>query len=122
MKKLLLCAVALFASAALFTSCGGASTPTATVDNALSCAIDGDWGGYLEYVNSPAEQKALMEGILVEKGDEAFPYTAYTIVGEEISEDGKTAEATIEYTEKDGSTKKDSEDLELVDGVWLIED
>ncbi len=120
MKKLLLLAVVLFSSAILFSSCGSASTPSAVIEKAVASAIDSDWDGYLKYVNISDEQKGQYKEMAAMKGDQAFPYSSFKIVSEEISEDGQTAKVKIEYTKKEGGTKNDTEKLVLVEGKWLI--
>lgn len=130
MKKLffaLMCAAAIFAT----TSCGGgASTPADAAADCIELVKSGDYEGFVNdlYFGEDAnpeeveQVKQMYVSLFKEKAgkqmEEKGGISSYTLVSEEIAEDGKTAKVTYEATYGDGSTDKMKLDMVLVDGEW----
>ncbi|MBE6304816.1 MAG: DUF4878 domain-containing protein [Bacteroidales bacterium] len=131
MKKLffsLACVIALFAT----TACGGgASTPADAAAECIELLKDKDYEGFVETIKmgenvTPEEAKQAKEmyvSMLKEKGDAQFNekqgIASYTLVSEEIAEDGTTAKVVYEVTYGDGSTDKQSFNMVNADGKWM---
>ncbi len=130
MKKVLfvlVCAVAVLVT----TSCGGgASTPADAAADCIEFVKSGDYEGFVDNLyfgeNANPEEveqvKQMYLSLLKEKAGKQMEQkggmSSYTLVSEEIAEDGKTAKVTYEATYGDGSTDKMNLDLVLVDGKW----
>lgn len=131
MKKLFLtlaCAVALLAT----TACGGgASTPADAAAECIELIKDKDYEGFVETIKmnegvTPEEAKQAKEmyiSMLKEKGAAQFEQkkgiASYTLVSEEIAEDGQTAKVKYEITYGDGSTDSQTFNMAKVDGKWM---
>lgn len=130
MKKLflsLICMVALLAT----TSCGGgSSTPADAAAECLELIKAKDYEALVETIkmsdNSTPEEieqtKQMYVALFKEKGEKEMEkkggIASYTLISEEIAEDGQTAKVEYEVTYGDGSTKKQKFDMILVDGEW----
>lgn len=130
MKKFffsLVCAVALLAT----TACGGPATPAETAADYIEMMKNKDYEGFVETIKmnddvTPEEAKQAKEmyvSMLKEKGDAQFEakqgIASYTLVSEEVAEDGTTAKVVYEITYGDGSTDKQTFNLVNVDGKWM---
>lgn len=129
MKKLFFVLVCVFAIIA--TSCGGgASTPTDAATDCIELIKAKDYEGFVDklYMGEEAtaeeveQVKQMYVSLFKEKVDKQTEkkggFASYTILSEEITEDGQSAKVKYEITYGDGSTDKNSLDFVLVDGEW----
>ena len=130
MKKLLFAIVCLIASFT-FASCGG-STPADEAANCIELLKNKDYDGFVETINFKGEnaeeidqQKAFFKELLTKKVDEMYEQMggieSYTLVSEEVAEDGNTAKVVYEITYGDGTKKNETINLINVDGEWKQE-
>lgn len=128
MKKIIrLMGIALIAMA--FAACGKSASPEGAVDAFLKSYQKGDYKALIEQTHFRTdltqEQKEQFAKVLEEKiGPELEKkggIASYDIEDASISEDGHSA--TVAYTIHygNGSEKKDSEKLLLVNGKWMID-
>ncbi len=131
MKKIfiaMVCMVALLAT----TSCGGgsASTPAGAAAEGIELIKAKDYEGFVETIKMPenatAEEieqtKQLYVSLFKDKGAKQMEkkggIQSYTLVSEEIAEDGQTAVVKYEVTYGDGSTDKQKFDMVLDGSEW----
>lgn len=129
MKKVflaLVCMVTLFA----VTSCGG-TTPADAAKDCIEMVKAGDYEGFVETIKFSDEMtaeeveqtKAMYVSLLSDKGAKQIEkkggMESYTLVSEEISEDGQTAKVVYEVVYADGSKDEQKFDMILVDGKWM---
>ncbi len=132
MKKLFFVLVSVFALMA--TSCSGDSaTPAGAAAECIELIKAKDYEGFVETIkmseNATPEEveqvKQMYVSLFKEKGDKQMEkkggIDSYTLVSEEIAEDGKTAKVKYDITYGDGSVDTQKFDMVLVDGVWKQE-
>lgn len=132
MKKLLFVLVCVFAIMA--TSCGGgSSTPTDATSDCLELIKAKDYEGFVKSLKmkdsaTPEEIEQAQQMYLAlfkEKVDKQIEkkggFASYSILSEEISEDGATAKVKYEIAYGDGSTDNQTMDLVCVNGEWKPE-
>ena len=128
MKKLFFAFVMMFAVFAM-TSCGGQATPADAAKECIELLKTKDFKALVEtidYSQMKAEEqeqaKQMFLAMFDEKGskmiDEKQGIVSYTLVSEEIAEDGKSAKVKYDITYGDGTTQTQIFELVLVDGVW----
>ena len=131
MKKILFAIVCLVASFT-FASCGGGSTPADQGAKCIELLKDKDYKAFVETINFEGEtaeeidqQKQFFLELLTKKVDEMYETVggiqSYTLVNEEIAEDGNSAKVEFEVTYGDGSKKTEKMNFVLVDGEWKQE-
>lgn len=129
MKKLFFVLVCVFAI--MTTSCGGgASTPSDAATECIELIKAKDYEGFVDKLHmskdATAEEveqlKQMYVSLFKEKVDKQTEkkggFASYTILSEEIAEDGQSAKVKYEITYGNGSTEKNSLDFVLVDGEW----
>lgn len=132
MKKLFFVLVCVFALMA--TSCGGNSaTPAGAAADCIELIKAKDYEGFVETINmgenaTPEEieqAKQMYVALFKDKGEKQMEkkggIESYTLVSEEIAEDGNTAKVKYDITYGDGSVETQKFDMVLVDGVWKQE-
>ncbi len=132
MKKVFLALVCVFALMA--TSCGGDSaTPAGAAAECIELIKAKDYEGFVETIkmseNATPEEveqvKQMYVSMFKEKGEKQMEkkggIESYTLVSEEIAEDGQTAKVKYDVTYGDGSTDTQKFDMVLVDGKWMQE-
>ena len=130
MKKLLFAIVCLVASFT-FASCGG-STPADEAAKCIELLKNKDYEGFVETIALKGEtteeidqQKQFYIGMLQSKAEKTFEkkggIDSYTLVSEEISEDGNSAKVEYEITYGDGSKDSTKFNMVKVDGDWKQE-
>ena len=131
MKKILFAIVCLVASFT-FASCGGGSTPADQGAKCIELLKDKDYKAFVETINFEGEtaeeidqQKQFFLELLTKKVDEMYETVggiqSYTLVKEEIAEDGNTAKLQYELTYGDGTKDKSKFNMIKVDGKWMNE-
>jgi hypothetical protein len=130
MKKLLFAIVCLIASFT-FASCGG-STPADEAAKCIELLKNKDYEGFVETIALKGEtteeidqQKQFYLGMLQSKAAKTFDkkggIDSYTLVSEEIAEDGNSAKVEYEITYGDGSKDSTKFNMVKVDGDWKQE-
>lgn len=132
MKKVFLALVCVFALMA--TSCGGNSvTPAGAAAECIELIKAKDYEGFVETIkmseNATPEEieqtKQMYVSLFKEKGEKQMEkkggIESYTLVSEEIAEDGQTAKVKYDVTYGDGSTDTQKFNMVLVDGKWMQE-
>lgn len=132
MKKLFFVLVCVFALMA--TSCGGNSaTPAGAAADCIELIKAKDYEGFVETINmsenaTPEEieqAKQMYVSLFRDKGEKQIEkkggIESYTLVSEEIAEDGQTAKVKYDITYGNGSVETQKFDMVLVDGVWKQE-
>ncbi len=131
MKKLFLTLACVFALLATTACGGGASTPKDAAAECIELLKDKDYEGFVETIkmndNVSAEEakqaKEMYVSMLKEKGAAQFEakqgIASYTLVSEEIAEDGMTAKVKYDITYGDGSTDSQTFNMVNVDGKWM---
>ena len=128
MKKVLFSLVCLVACL-LVASCGGASTPADAAADCIELMKAQDYEALVATidfseveVDKQQESKDMFLALFKEKGGKEMKQkqgiTSYTLVSEEVAEDGKTATVKYDVTYGDGSTKTNTFNMVLVDGEW----
>ena len=128
MKKVLFSLVCLVACL-LVISCGGASTPADAAADCVELIKAQDYEALVETIDfseveadKVQESKDLFLALFKEKGGKEMEkkqgITSYTLVSEEIAEDGKSAVVKYDITYGDGSTQTNTFNMVLVDGEW----
>lgn len=129
MKKLFFALVCMFAVMAV-TSCGGSSaTPAGAAADCIELIKAQDYEGFVETIHfgdaTPEEieqAKAMYVSLFKDKGSKQIEkkggIASYTLISEEIAEDGQTAKVKYELTYGDGSTETQKFDMTFVDGEW----
>ena len=131
MKKLFLSLVCMFALLAT-TSCGEkASTPADAATECLELVKAQNYEAFVETIKMSdkvtAEEieqtKQMYVALFKEKAEKEITkkggIASYTLVKEEIAEDGQTAKVEFDVTYGNGTTKKQKFDMILVDGKWM---
>ena len=129
MKKLFVAVMCMGAMLATTSCGGGASTPAEAAADCLELMKDKDYEGFVETIKVEADTpeeakqgKEMLVAMLKEKGDAMMEQkqgiASYTLVSEEVAEDGQTAKVVYDVTYGDGSTDKQKFDMVLVDGEW----
>lgn len=134
MKKIFIALVCMVAVLAATTSCGGgASTPAGAAADCIELLKAKDYEGFVETIklneNATPEEieqtKVMYVSLLKDKGAKQMEkkggIASYTLLSEEIAEDGQTAKVKYEITYGDGSTDTQKFNMVLVDGEWLQE-
>lgn len=128
MKKLffaLVCFVASFA----FVSCGGPSTPADVSADWIELVKAKDYKAFVETFNVTGEsaeeieqQKQFLLGMFEGKAEKSIAkhggIDSYTLISEEVAEDGNTAKVEYEITYTDGTKDKTKFNMVKVDGEW----
>ena len=129
MKKVLLFAVSLVVMV-MMTACGGSSTPSDSAKECVELMKAGDYKTLVEKIhfdeNMTAEQQQATKDLIVSMANEKVAkeieskggIKSYEVIEENIAEDGKTAVVKMKITYGDDSTKDQSYDMVLVDGLW----
>jgi hypothetical protein len=129
MKKLFVAVMCMGAMLATTSCGGGASTPAEAAADCIELMKDKDYEGFVETIKVEADTpeeakqgKEMLVAMLKEKGDAMMEQkqgiASYTLVSEEVAEDGQTAKVVYDVTYGDGSTDKQKFDMVLVDGEW----
>lgn len=130
MKKLffaLVCFVASFA----FVSCGS-STPADVAADWIELVKNKDYKAFVETFNVTGDsaeeveqQKQFLLGMFEGKAEKAIAkhggIESYTLVSEEVAEDGNTAKVVYDITYTDGTKDKTKFNMVKVDGEWKNE-
>lgn len=130
MKKIfitMVCMVALLAT----SSCGGsASTPAGAAAEGIELIKAKDYEGFVETIKMPEnatseeieQTKQLYVSLFRDKAAKQMEkkggIQSYTLVSEEIAEDGKTAVVKYEVIYGNGSTDKQKFDMIFDGGEW----
>lgn len=131
MKKIFVAMVCMVAFLAT-TSCGGgaASTPAGAAAEGIELIKAKDYEGFVETIKmsdkaTPEEveqTKQLYVSLFRDKAGKQMEkkggIQSYTLVSEEIAEDGQTAVVKYEITYGNGSTDKQKFDMILDGGEW----
>lgn len=132
MKKLIFALVCFVASFA-FVSCGSKeATPTSAAENSIELMKAKDYQGFIETIHFTGEtpeeieqQKQFYLGMIQGKADKTITkrggIESYTLISEEIAEDGNTAKLQYELTYGDGTKDKSKFNMIKVDGKWMNE-
>ena len=120
--------VALLGCSLALVSCGGGATkgdsPSDVVKKALTCAINEDYEGMVQYYdgvdmsdeNEIKELAAWMQLLYGLSGG----LENFEVKGETIDEDGLTATVDITLTTKDGDTKESAGKVVKTDNGWKL--
>lgn len=131
MKKLflaLVCFVATFA----FVSCGGSSTPADQAAEWIELVKAKDYKAFVETLNLQGETEEEIEqakqfylGMFEGKAEKTIAkhggIESYTLVSEEVAEDGNSAKVEYELTYGDGTKDKTKFNMVKIDGEWKNE-
>jgi acid phosphatase class B len=127
MKKLFFAIICLCVSFA-FVACSG-SSPSGEAAKCIDYLKDKDYAAFVETINVKAdtpEKEAATKQQLLEmlqgKGDKMYEkkggIASYSLISEQIAEDGQIAKVEYEIVYGDGSKDNNSFKMVLVDGVW----
>ncbi len=130
MKKIF--AFTLFAAlfAAIISCSSSSNTPSGVVEVLVKSMKSGDYKAvgsiiYTDGSEEAAQMKVAIVSMLEDKGaktiEEMGGIKSYEITNEEISEDGESAEVTVNLVYGNGETKEDSYDTINKDGQWYLE-
>jgi PBP1b-binding outer membrane lipoprotein LpoB len=119
--------------AVFLSSCGSSTnTPSAAAEKIVNLMQDGDYDEIVDlmyFETSEGEdieaQKEMFVALMDEKAGKSIDKKGgledYEVLGEEMSEDGKTASVKVKYLYGDGSEETQDMEFVLEDGEWLLE-
>lgn len=108
------------------TSVSKKDTPSDVMEKALKSLQKKDYKGTFQFtagIEEASEEDLKQMAALVEMLYEANGgLKDYEILGEEISEDGQTANVTVKYIFGNGTEKEDRDKLQLTESGWKIKE
>ncbi len=118
---------ALLLIAPFLVACGGSgASATATAEAFLKAYQAGDAAKAVTYYDNsdkPAEEIEMMEGkyamMITEESEEHGKLTSYTLIEEEIKEDGQV-DMVYELTFEDGETENRDFSAQEIEGKWVL--
>ncbi|MDO4218346.1 MAG: DUF4878 domain-containing protein [Bacteroidales bacterium] len=133
-KNLFFALVALFIGSFALIACGGndngtakvskRDSPTDVAKKMLDKMVDKDFVGAVAYVDGieEVEENEVTElaGLIQFAYEARGGLTSYKILGEEIAEDGESAEVNIETVYGNGETDTDDVDLKKTENGWRV--